>query len=209
MNTTKLAALATIRDRWLFVHCGVGAPASSRASVADAVEKIDALADSVLARQAWKPGSPEHGSPYGKVLTHAEFTFGTGVFELIVKLALAWRCPFSRHSQKPEILERIIAGLRFGERYVRPDQPRDGSWHSWDIGFPGSLCSTLLLCGDQIPADLRQLILEDLDHMPCKIFKLDRLQGIVGRPVASGSNDQSVLACGLLRGLILNDPQWL
>jgi len=205
----KLAALATIRDRWLFINCGVGIPESSRASVAEVVERIDQLADKVIARQAWKPGSPEHGSPYGKVLTHAEFTFGTGVFEMIVKLALAWRCPFSRHSQNPEVLERIVAGLRFGERYVRPDQPRDGSWHSWDIAFPGALCSTLFLCGDQIPADLRQLILEDLNYMPCKVFKLDRLKGIVGRPVASGSNDQSVLACGLLRGLILNDPQWL
>ena len=209
MDATKLAALATIRERWLFVRCGVGIPESSRASVADFVEKIDALADHVLAQQAWCPGRPEHGSPYGKVLTHAEFTFGTDVFAQVQKLAVAWRCPFSRHSQKTEVLERIIAGLRFGERYVRPDQPRDGSWHSWDIAFPGALCGVLLLGGDQIPADLRQLILEDLDHMPCKVFKLDRLHGIVGRPVSSGSNDQSVLACGLLRGIILNDPQWL
>ena len=209
MNTTKLSALATIRDRWLFVRAGVGVPESSRGSVADIVEKIDALADYVLAQQAWCPGRPEHGSPYGKVLTHAEFTFGTDVFAQVQKLAVAWRCPFSRHSQKPEILERIIAGLRFGEPYIRPDQPRDGSWHSWDIAFPSAILSVLLLCAEQLPADLRQQLFADLEHLPCKVFTLDRLQGITRPKVSSGSNDQSVLAAGLLRGLILNDPQWL
>ena len=209
MDATKLSALATIRDRWLFVQCGAGAPDTSRASVADAVERMDRRADNVLARQAWNPGSPEHGSPYGKVLTHAEFTYGTDVFGQMETLARAWRCPFSRYSQQPEMLERIIAGLRFGEPYVRPDQPRDGSWHAWDIAFPGALGAVLLLCGDQLPADLRQRILEDLEHMPCKVFTLDRLRGITRPPVSSGSNDQSVLAGGLLRGLILNDPQWL
>ena len=209
MNTTKLSALATIRERWLFVRAGVGVPESSRAKVAEVVEKIDGLADYVLTQQAWCPGQPAHGSPYGRVLTHAEFTFGTDVFAQVQKLAVAWRCPFSRHSQKPEILERIIAGLRFGERYIRPDQPRDGSWHSWDIAFPSAILSVLLLCADQLPADLRDQLLADLEHLPCKIFTLDRRLGITRPMVSSGSNDQSVLAAGLLRGLVLNDPQWL
>ena len=207
--TDKLAALATIRERWLFIRAGVGVPESSRAKVAEAVEKIDVLADLVLAQQAWCPGQPAHGSPYGKVLTHAEFTFGTDVFSQVQKIAVAWRCPFSRHSQKPEVLERIIAGLQVGERYVRPDQPRDGSWHSWDIAFPSAILSVLLLCFDQLPPDLRQQLLADLEHMPCKVFSLDRRQGITRPKVSSGSNDQSVLAAGLLRGLVLNDPQWL
>jgi len=203
MNTAPVTALETIRERWLFVHAGVGAPASSRADVTDVVEKIDSLAERVLTRQ-----TPD-GNPYGRPLSHAEFTFGTDVFAQLEKIAIAWRCPFSRYAQKPEILERIIAGLRFGEPYVRPDQPRDGSWHSWDISFPLKLCSILLLCGEQIPADLRALILEDLDFMPSKIFTFDRLRGITRPKLTSGSNHMTVLSLGMARAIIQNDRQWL
>src|SRR5262249_38799196 len=113
--TPLMNPLEIIRERWLFLHCGVGASET----VPNVVEGIDSLVEKVLARQ-----TPD-GNPYGRPLSHAEFTFGTDVFAQIEKLAIAWRCPFSRYSQKPEILEKIIAGLRFGEPYIRPNQPRD------------------------------------------------------------------------------------
>ncbi|MCG3150348.1 MAG: hypothetical protein PCFJNLEI_03831 [Verrucomicrobiae bacterium] len=195
--------LETIRDRWLFVQAGVGAPAASQAVVADVVERIDRTAARIIDRQT------ADGNPYGRPLSRAEFTFGTDVFAQIEKLASAWRCPFSRYFQQPAIHERIVAGLRFGEPFVRPDQPRDGSWHSWDIAFPTKLCSILLLCGDQLPAELREAILADLDFMPAKIFALDRLRGITKPALTSGSNHMSILNLALTRAVIQGDPQWL
>jgi hypothetical protein len=209
MTTTQLAAIETIRQRWLFIEVGLGAPPSAGELVADAVDKIDGIADKILARQTWAPGTPEHGNPYGRPLAPGEFTFGADVFSCAHEMARAWRCPFSKHSQKPEILERIIACLRFGEPQVRPEVPRDGSWHAWDLAFPSHITAALLLVGDQMPADLRQRLLADLEHMPSKIFTLDYKRGITRPPLSSGSNDQSVLYIGMLRGVYLNDPQWL
>ncbi|MCG3150349.1 MAG: hypothetical protein PCFJNLEI_03832 [Verrucomicrobiae bacterium] len=209
MTSSKLSALATIRQRQLYLLTATGAPPSASPILAPIIANVDAVADTILARQIWDPTSPEHGNVHGQPLTHAQFTFGTHYFGDVRRIITAWRCPFSRHYQKPAVLERCIAALRFGERYVRPDQPRDGSWYMWDLGFPSSLSIQLLLLGDSLPADLRQLILEDLAHMPSKVFTLDRERGIIRPPVQSGSNNLEALSVGFLRGLVLDDPQWL
>ncbi|MCE9506832.1 MAG: hypothetical protein K8R48_00750 [Alphaproteobacteria bacterium] len=209
MNTTEQSALQTIRERFVFLATGGGAPPATREFVSHAVSGLDSLVDTILARQIWAPGNPGHGNAHGEPLPHSLFTYGTHYFGEVYKVARMWRCPFSRHYQKPEVLERIIAGLRFGEKYVRPDQPRDGSWYYWDIMYAGSLLDHLLVLGDAVPEDLRQLIIEDVQHMPCKTFAMDRENGITRPPITSGSNNLAVLTTGLLRGLVLNDPQWI
>ena len=209
MNTTEQTALDTIRQRLLHLLTGAGAPPTAQPFVANAIADLDAAVDRLLAQQVWAPGTPEHGNVTGQPISHAQFTIFTHYLGQTRRMLVAWRCPFSRHYQNAQVLERAIAGLRFGERYVRPDQPRDGSWYMWDIGFASSLCVQLLLGGASLPADLRQLILEDLGAMPSKVFSLDRLQGITRPPVASGSNNLDILFTGFLRGLVLNDPQWL
>lgn len=205
----KTAALDTIRQRQLHLLTATGAPASAKTALLPLLAQMDANADAILARQVWQPGHPEHGNVHGKPISHAQFTIFSHYFGEVRRVITSWRCPFSKHFQKPEVLERTIAGLRFGERYVRPDQPRDGSWYMWDLGFPTSLSIQLLLLGDHCPADLRQLILEDLDHMPTKVFTLDRQRGIIRPPVTSGSNNLECLHVGFLYALLRNDPQWL
>ena len=209
MDTPALRALETVRQRYLFTLAGVGIPSSARNIVAPAIAAWDDWVTEILARQTWDPASPEHGNILGEPLTPAQFTFEKYYFNPVVVTAIAWKNPVSRHSQSPVVLERILAALRFGERFIRPDQPRDGAWIRWDISFPTQLCQFLLLLGEAMPADLRQLLIEDLARLPSNVFTLDRLQGITRPPVTSGTNNLEILFTGFLRGLALNDPQWL
>ena len=209
MNATEQTALATIRQRLIYLLTGEGAPPTAQPFVASAVAELDKMVDALIAKQTWEPGNPEHGNITGQPISHAQFTIFTHYLGHTRRLFVAWRCPFSRHYKSAKVLERAIVGLRFGERYVRPDKPRDGSWYMWDIGFASSLCVQLLLAGESLPADLRQAIIEDLGAMPSKVFSLDRLKGITRPPVTSGSNNLDILHTGFLRGLAFNDPQWL
>jgi len=209
MKTNEKAALATIRQRLIYLLTGEGAPSTAKPFVASAIAELDKTVDDLIAKQTWEPGNPEHGNITGKPISHAQFTIFTHYLGHTRRLFVAWRCPFSRHYKNAKVLERAIVGLRFGERYVRPDKPRDGSWYMWDIGFASSLCVQLMLAGDSLPADLRQAIIEDLGAMPSKVFSLDRLKGITRPPVTSGSNNLDILHTGFLRGLAFDDPQWL
>jgi len=209
MNPSEQSALEVIRQRLRYLLTGTGAPAAAQANSAGIVAALDASIDVALARQTWQPGHPEHGNVYGQPITHGQFTFAVPYWRPLEKMVRMWGCPFSRHYHNPVVLEHLIAGLRFGERHTRPDQPRDGSWFSWDIWFPQVYCVLLILLEDQLPADLRTLMLEDLAYMPSKVFSMDRDHGITRPPITSGFNNLEVLYHGLLRGLILNDPQWI
>ena len=209
MDTAALSAIKTVRQRYLFLLAGVDIPASAHSIVAPAAAAWDDWVAAILARQTWDPASPEHGNILGEPLTPAQFTFDKYYFNPLLPLAIAWRNPVSRHSQSPAVLERILAALRFGERFIRPGRPHDGAWIRWDVSFPTQICQFLLLLGDAMPLDLRQLFAEDLALMPSNVFTLDRLKGITRPPITSGTNNLEMLFTGFLRGLAFDDPQWL
>ena len=203
------SALDTIRQRQLYLWTATNAHDSVRPHLAPAVAELDAFVDRILAQQIWDPTSPDHGNPVGHPVTPAEVTFGTQYFGYMDRMARMWRCPFSKHSRSAAVLERTLGALRFLERFVRPDAPRDGSWFYWDIWCPSVLSRMLIMLGDEIPADLRARLAEDLAHLPAKVFTLDRQLGITRPPIQAGYNNLEILHTGLLRGVALHDPQWL
>ena len=66
------SAIDTIRQRILFLEAAVGAPATTKPRIAGAITRLDAIADSVIAKQTWDPNSPEHGNVMGRPLSHAD-----------------------------------------------------------------------------------------------------------------------------------------
>lgn len=181
--------------------------------VARAVKRLDEAVDAICARQVWNPQSEDFGNTEGKPLHGLSLEIGVSGFYLLapLEMARAYRCPLSRHYQNSEILQRLSASLRYFETFIRPTVERQGTWYGWDIAIPRWLSQTLVLCGDDLPDDLRAQLLEALCATPFQLFHADENSGVRrsnGELPGGGANTMEVLLHLLLRAVATGNRNW-
>ncbi|MGD9419721.1 MAG: polysaccharide lyase family 8 super-sandwich domain-containing protein [Verrucomicrobiota bacterium JB025] len=70
----------------------------------------------------------------------------------VEKMAVAYRDPESDFHRQPELRDAVLAGLR---HWLDADY-RNANWWNGRIGVPMSVCSIMILLGDELPADCKE-----------------------------------------------------
>nr|WP_290370760.1 polysaccharide lyase family 8 super-sandwich domain-containing protein [Ruania suaedae] len=77
----------------------------------------------------------------------------------ITMLATAWASAGSEYYQDPDLRSDLQGALWFLSGQYRADRGRPGNWWFWEIGLPRQLADTLILLGDDAPAEAVDLLI--------------------------------------------------
>lgn len=179
------------------------------AEILKLVAERDGAIESALKAQITTAGSPSRGCLWGDrgELTLAKYS-GMWYMAMHPMLARGYADARSRYYKSPAIIEAIEASLKYLDPVLRIDPAKRNGFYYWDIYNNQQAGLTLALCGDGLTADGHKILLDFLETVPGRVFTVSRAAGVI-KPLESGSNMLDVMYGLLLRGIGLNDEEWV